>query len=230
MTFKPLVTGVCAAAVALTAANGAFAQAAAPAAPAAAAAPAVTHGPAVPGVCIISYEGVLGVSTVGKYVDSRIQQIVAQVNAELNGEKTAIDNDAKALDARRATLDQNTLEQQASALQVRANALQRKAQLRDREVQATEQKAVGRIQQEMAQPITQVYQQRACSLLLQRTAVVIANPAMDITPQVVTALNAKITQFAFDRERLDQQTGAPQVQRPAASAAPPITTTPPPKR
>ena len=28
-------------------------------------------------------------------------------------EKTAIDNDAKALDARRATLDQNALEQQA---------------------------------------------------------------------------------------------------------------------
>jgi outer membrane protein len=27
---------------------------------------------------------------------------------------------------------------------------------------------------------------------------------MDITPQVVTALNAKITQFTFDRERLDQ--------------------------
>jgi len=191
MTFKPLVTGVCAAAVALTAANGAFAQAAAPAAPAAAA-PAVTHGPALPGVCIVSIENAIGGSTVGKYVDTRIQQIVAQVNAELNGEKTAIDNDAKALDARRATLDQNSLEQQAAALQVRANALQRKAQLRDREVQATEQKAVSRIGQEMEPLIRQVYQQRACSVLLQRTAVVIANPAMDITPQVVTALNATV--------------------------------------
>jgi Skp family chaperone for outer membrane proteins len=229
MTFKPLVTGVCAAAVALTAATGAFAQAAAPAAPAAPAAQTVTHGPALPGVCIVSIENAIGGSTVGKYVDSRIQQIVAQVNAELNGEKTAIDNDAKALDARRATLDQNSLEQQAAALQVRANALQRKAQLRDREVQATEQKAVSRIGQEMEPLIRQVYQQRTCSLLLQRTAVVIANPAMDITPAVVTALNGKITQFTFDRERLDQQTGAPQVQRPA-TAAPPIVTTPPPKK
>ena len=225
MTFKLFVTGAGAAAVALSAASGAFAQAAAPAA-----APAMTHGPALAGVCVVSIENAIGASTVGKYVDSRIQQIVAQVNAELNGEKTAIDNDAKALDARRATLDQNSLEQQAAALQVRANALQRKAQLRDREVQATEQKAVGRIGQEMEPLIRQVYQQKACSLLLQRTAVVIANPAMDITPQVVTALNAKITQFAFDRERLDQQTGAPQVARPASPSAPPITTTPPAKR
>ena len=229
MTFKPFATGACAAAVALSAASGAFAQAPAPAA-AAPAAPAMTHGPAIPGVCVVSIENAIGASTVGKYVDSRIQQIVAQVNAELTGEKTAIDNDAKALDARRATLDQNALEQQAAALQVRANALQRKAQLRDREVQATEQKAVGRIGQEMEPLIRQVYQQRQCSLLLQRTAVVIANPAMDITPQVITALNAKITQFTFDRERLDQQTGAPQVNRPASPSAPPITTTPPPKR
>jgi len=113
---------------------------------------------------------------------------------------------------------------------VRADALQRKAQLRDREVQATEQKAEQRILQEMEPFIRQVYQQKTCSMLLQRTAVVIANPAMDITPLVITALNGKITQFAFDRERLDQQTGAPQVSRPATPSAPPITTTPPPKR
>ena len=54
------------------------------------------------------------------------------------------------------------------------------------------------------------YQQARCSLLIQRDAVVLANPAMDITPSVITGLNAKITQFSFDRERLDQ----------AATAAP----------
>lgn len=213
MTFRPLVAGLCAAAAALTAGSSALAQAAA-----APAAPTVTHGPPLTGMCIISVENAIGGSTVGRYVGTRMQQIVAQTNAELTGEKNAIDADAKALDARRATLDQSALEQQASALQVRANALQRKAQLRDREVSATEQKAVGRIGQEMEPLIQQVYQQKACSVLFQRTAIVIANPAMDITPQVITALNAKITQFAFDRERLDQ----PQ----AATGAPPIVQTP----
>jgi len=218
MTSKPIAAGLCAAAVALTAGSSALAQAAAaPAAP-----PAVTHGPPIANVCIISVENAIGASTVGRYVETRMQQIVGQTNAELTGEKNAIDNDAKALDARRATLDQSTLEQQASALQVRANALQRKAQLRDREVSATEQKAVGRIGQEMEPLIRQVYQQKACSVLLQRTAVVIANPAMDITPQVIAALNGKITQFAFDRERLDQPQAA------AAGGAPPIVQTPSP--
>ena len=172
MTSKSIAAGLAAAAVALTAGSSAFAQAAA--APAAAAAPQVTHGPPIAGVCVLSLENAIGASTVGRYVETRMQQIVAQVNAELNGEKTALDNDAKALDARRGTLDQSAFEQQAAAIQVRGSALQRKAQLRDREVSATEQKAIGRVGQEMEPLIRQVYQQRTCSVLFQRTAVVIA--------------------------------------------------------
>src|SRR5258708_36296568 len=93
---------------ALPAGPSAFAQAAA-----APAAPQVTHGPPIAGICVMSLENAIGASTVGHYVETRMQQIVAQVNAELNGEKTSLDNDAKALDARRATLDPSTLEQHA---------------------------------------------------------------------------------------------------------------------
>jgi Skp family chaperone for outer membrane proteins len=217
MTSKSLAAGLCAAAVALTAGSIALAQAAAaPAAP-----PPVTHGPPIPNMCIISVENAVGASTVGRYVETRMQQIVAQTNAELTGEKNSIDNDAKLLEGRRATLDPTTFEQQAVGLRGRADALQRKAQIRDREVSATEQKAVGRIGQEMEPFIRQVYQQKGCSVLLQRTAVVIANGAMDITPQVIAALNGKITQFAFDRERLDGPTAAA-----APGGAPPIVQTP----
>lgn len=202
MTIKNLVAATCVAALSLTASSQAFAQAAA--------GPAITHGPAIPGVCVMSIEGVISGSTVGKYVQTRLQQIATQVGAELKAEETAIQNDAKTLDGQKATLDQGTFEQRAAALQVRANAYQRKSQLRERELQATQQKALGRVGQELDPIIRQVYQQRQCSLLLQRDALVIANPAMDISPTMTTALNAKITQFAFDRERLDQPAAAPQ--------------------
>jgi outer membrane protein len=214
MTSKTFAVTACAAALALTSAP-AFAQAPAPAQTTAAS--QVTHGAAVPGLCVVSVEASIGNSTVGKFVQTRLQQLTAQVNAELNGEKTAIENDAKALDGQRASLDQNTYEQRGAAIQVRANALQRKAQQRDRELQVTEQKAFGRVGEEMEPLIRQAYQQKQCSLLLNRNAVVLVNPASDLTPQVVTALNAKITQFNFDRERLDQ-TATPAAARPAATA------------
>lgn len=205
MSNKPLVAATLVAALSFSVGSTAMAQQAA-----APAAPPVTHGPALPGVCVLSIEGAIAGSSVGKYVSTRMEQIITQVNSELGAEKTAIDNEAKTLDGQRASVDQNTYEQRAAALQVRANALQRKAALRDREVQATQQKALARVGQELDPVIRQVYQQKQCSMLISRDALVIANPAMDITPQVVTGLNGKVVQFAFDRERLDQAAAAPQ--------------------
>lgn len=221
MTFKHFMAAG-AGVAALAASTAAFAQAPAAAAPAAAAAqPAIQQGPPIPGLCTVSVDGAIGGSTVGRYVMTRMQQLDSQANAELNGEKTAIDNEAKTLEGQRATLDQNTFETRASALQVRLNALQRKADQRGRELNATQQKALGRVAQEMDPVLRQVYQQQKCSLLIERGAVIVPNPSMDISQAVVTGLNAKITQFAFDRERLDQPTAggaAPAAAAPAAAA------------
>ncbi len=188
--------------VALAIATSASAQTA-PAA-AAPAGPAVTHGPAIAGVCIFSSPRAVGQSQVGKAVDTRLKTIIQQVNAELTAERTGLDNEAKALDAKKATIAQDALEQQAAALQVKANAWQRKGQLRQKEVEATEQKALARVYQEMDTPIKQVYQAQKCSILLDRESVMLANPAMDITDAVVAALDARIKTLTFDRERLDQ--------------------------
>lgn len=201
--------------VLLAAVAAVLASAASAQAQTAPAAPPVNHGPALAGVCIVSLDGAIGSSTVGKYVQTRLQQIAQQVQTELTAEQTAIQNEAKTLDAQKATLDQGTFDQKNASLQVRAAALQRKAQLRERELQATQQKALARVGQELEPVIRASYQQAKCSLLLQRDAVVLANPAMDITPSVITGLNGKITQFAFDRERLDQAAPAP---APAAAA------------
>lgn len=190
--------------VALALATAASAQTP-PAAPAAAAGPAVTHGPALTGICIFSSQRAVGQSQVGKAVNTRLGTIIQQVNAELTAERTGLDNEAKALDGKKATLAQDALEQQAAALQVKANAWQRKGQLRQKEVEATEQKALSRVYQELDTPIKQVYQAQKCSVLFDRESVMLANPSMDITDAVVTALDARIKTLTFDRERLDQQ-------------------------
>jgi len=212
MTMKTLAVGVCAAAAAIATAPAAFAQAAA--------APAMSYGAPIDGLCTLSIDEAIASSTVGKYVSTRLQQIGQQVQAELTSEKTSIDNEARTLDGQRQTLDQNTFEQRAAALQVRQNALERKAAIRDRELQATQQQAVGRVITEMRPLISSASQQQKCAIVLDRSGVVVVNPAMDLTQGVVTGLNGKITQFAFDRTRLDQ----PQ------SSTPPVAQTPPQKK
>ena len=193
---------------ALGCATSALAQAKPAAAAPAAATPLITAN--VPGVCVLSREGLIGASTVGKYVQTRMGQLGNQVNAELSGEQTSLQADAKALDAKKATLQAAQYQQQGQALQQRATALQEKAQQRDRELQATEQKAVARVLQEASPLVGDVVKQKACGLVLDANSVLAGNPAMDITPVVVQALNGKMTQFDFEREHLDAQAGAPQ--------------------
>jgi Skp family chaperone for outer membrane proteins len=193
---------------ALATASGAFAQAAPPAAP------PVTHGAPIAGICIFSSQRAVATSQVGKAVDARLKTIISQVNAELTGERTSLDNDAKALDAKKGTLEQSALEQQAAALQVRANAWQRKGQLRQREVEATEQKQLARVYQELDPAIRQAYQAKTCSILIERESVLLGNPAMDITDAVVAAVDARIKTLTFDRERLDQAAAAAQPLQP----------------
>jgi Skp family chaperone for outer membrane proteins len=187
--------------LALTA-SGATAQSRA-AAPAAAPAPAIAQGPVIPGVCTISINEAIAQSQVGQFVRTRLQQLGQQVSAELTPEDQSISNDAKAYQAKATTLDATSRQSQRQALQARANAFQQKYELRQREMQATQEKALNRIAQELDPIAQQLYQQHRCSILINRNAVLIGNPDMDLTAASVTQLNGRIQQFAFDREHLD---------------------------
>ncbi len=190
-----------------TAAAAAAPRAAAPAAPAAT---AISHGPAIAGVCIIDIDQILAESAIGKAANTRLQKLQTDVQAEVTAEQTSLVNDAKTFQAQRATLAQDAADKKDADLQVRNNALQRKVQQRQAELQATQQKAADRILSEIDPVEAQVYQQRNCSVLLSRQSVIAANPAMDITPVVITALNARISTLTFERERLDQSVAVPQ--------------------
>ncbi|MBV8593799.1 MAG: OmpH family outer membrane protein [Caulobacteraceae bacterium] len=199
-----------AAVLASTAPMSAFAQARAAAAPPA---PTISSGPAIPGLCILSVNQAISSSTVGQYVNTRLGQIVAQVKAELSPEDTAINTEGRALQSQRTTLDANTLQTRAQALDARIAALRQKADLRQREVSETERKALDRIAQELQPIAQQLYQQHRCSALIDKGSVMIANPDMDLTGAAVTALNARIQQFPFDREHLDTAAAAPTARR-----------------
>jgi Skp family chaperone for outer membrane proteins len=224
MTAKKFATAAIGAAVALLIADAASAQAAPPkpaakpaattgaavppltAAPPAMTGPKIAFGPALPGVCILDQQRAIVLSMVGKSVGTRLQALITAVQSELKTEQTAIEAEDKAITAAEAQpgADALALQQRREILQARFNAYQRKGQVRDRELQATQQKAKGRIENEMGPVIATVYQQRGCSVILATEALIVGNPAMDVTDLVVKGLDAKIQTFTFDRERLDQ--------------------------
>jgi Skp family chaperone for outer membrane proteins len=192
----------------------ALASAASAQAPAASSGPA--SGPTIPGVCVFFRDQALATSTAGKGVSSRMNELKAQVNAELSPEAQSLRSQEQGLQS----VPKEQQQAKAMVLRDQIGAFQQKEQLRGEELQATLQKQVSVIGESMAPIVEAVYAERKCSILLERGQVYFENPEMDITSTVVQRLDAKLPSVpAFSRENLAQQGAA------AAPAASTPTTT-----
>lgn len=191
---------------------------------AATAAQANPAGPAIPGVCVVDAGRVSTTSTVGQYMLRRMEELRQQVVTELNTAGTTAQNEVRALEGQRAALgDQNFLNQRN---QIVARLAQLE-ELRNAELQETAGRAQNNIMQQARPIFVEVFNARRCSLLLHSDAVLLRGDSMDVTQDVITRLNAKLTQFPIDRVQIQLQ--APQGAA-APAGAPPVAQTPAPAR
>jgi len=216
--------------MALAGATAAVAQTAAPTPP--------TFGAAVPGQCVLDEQTALGTSNMGKAASDRLQQLKAAVDSELQPEAASLETEYKSLQAEQKTATTPALkqafDQKAEAWSNRRDAFQQKAQLRQQEMQATQQTVLAAIFQKMIPSINTVVTQKQCATVISADSLlhyegpgatpgsepvsfVYANPASNITANVVAAMNASgETLPPFERTHLGGQQGG----APAASARP----------
>jgi Skp family chaperone for outer membrane proteins len=183
--------------------------------PAAAPPAPIRQGPPIAGYCVFSINQVLGGSKVGQAVVARLKVLGSQVSAELQPEADSIRTDERALEAQQASLDAATLQAKRANLELRATNFEKREQLRQQEMQATQQKQFAVVLKELDPVMRDLYQQHSCSVLIDgdQGGVRLVNPAMDLSPQAVTGLDAKIQTLTFDREHLDQPGAAPAAAR-----------------
>jgi len=186
-----------------------------PSAQTTAAPPPIRQGPPIAGYCVFSINEVLGGSKVGQAVVARLKVLGSQVNAELQPEADGIRTDERALESQQATLDAATVQAKRANLELRVANFQKREQQRQQEMQATQQKQFGIVLKELDPIMRELYQQRGCSVLIDgdQGGVRMVNPAMDLSPQAVVGLDAKIQTLTFDREHLDETGAAPAAAR-----------------
>jgi Skp family chaperone for outer membrane proteins len=195
-----LIAGLAAgAAVAL--ASAAFAAGTTPAP----AQPPLTFGPPIAGFCTFSFQQIMGTSKVGQAVLTRLKQLDAAWQAELQPQVTSFNTDKQAFDAQAASMDAATREARGAALQLRYANLQKLAAQRQQEMEATQNKQFGVVEAQVEPVIRQLFQAHACSVLIQReqAGIGFVNPAMDLSAGAVQGLDAKIQTLTFDREHLE---------------------------
>lgn len=163
------------------------------------AAPTINHGPVVPGLCVVFTQQVLSQSSAGQAVAARIQQLATEVEGELQPYAATLQSEAQALQAGATTIPADQLQQRRAALQQRAQEAQQLEQTRTNELRYTLSQQRELISNAMDPILVAVYQERGCSVLLERENAYIVNPAMDITATVLQRLNAQLPTLSFNR-------------------------------
>jgi Skp family chaperone for outer membrane proteins len=201
-----------------------------------------TFGSAVPGQCVLDEQTAMGTSNMGKAASDRLGQLKSNVDAELQPEATALETEYKSLQVEQKSATtpaaKQAFDQKAAAWSDKRDQFQQKAQLRQQEMQQTQQQVLAAIFQKMIPSINAVVTQKQCATVLsadsllhyeapgattgaEPTSFVYANPASNITADVVAKMNATgETLPAFDRAHLDQRGPAPTAAAPAARAKP----------
>ncbi len=176
---------------------GAFALASLAAGSATAQTANITHGAPIAGICVYDNEEVLARSTAGQSVQTGMQRLLTEVQGELAPYASSIQTEVQSLQQGGEAADADGSRRRA--LQTRAEEAQQLEQTRRNELQYTQGMQLQAIGTAVEPIVIALYQERGCSVLLNRTAVYSANPAMDITPTAIERLNAALPSLSFSR-------------------------------
>ena len=176
---------------------GAFALASLAAGSVAAQTATINHGAPIAGVCVYDNDEVLARSTAGQSVQTGMQRLLSEVQGELAPYSSVIQTELQSLQQGGEAADPGGARR--TALQARAQEAQQLEQTRRTELQYTQGVQFQAIGTAVEPIVRALYQERSCSILVNRSAIYSANPAMDITPTVIERLNAALPSLSFNR-------------------------------
>lgn len=157
----------------------------------------ITHGAPVAGVCVFDNEELLARSTAGVSVQTGMQRLLQEVQGELSPYASTIQTEYQQLQQGGEAADADGTRRRA--LQARVEEAQQLEQTRKNELQYTQSVQLQTIGQAVEPLVIALYQERGCSILLNRSAVYSLNPSMDITEAVIQRLNTALPSVSFNR-------------------------------
>jgi Skp family chaperone for outer membrane proteins len=155
-------------------------------------------GPPLAGVCVFGRDIALSSSKAGQATEARLRVLAQQVQTELTPESQAILAENNAINTPGSSLTTLQRQTRTEALQKRAGAFDQLRQTRAAQLQQTRNQAVETILQRMNDALGPIASTRRCSIIIEHNSTYGSNPAMDLTPSVVQALDVRLPTMTFD--------------------------------
>jgi outer membrane protein len=167
-----------------------------------------------PSIAVLNEERVLRESAVGQHIQTRMQAIAQEIDAELTAMGTPIQQETERLNAETASMTPQAIQQRPDLMQ-RIEALNQQAQqfeiarrARQQEIVQTERQAMRPVYEALQPILEAVVAERGIDILIDRSNLVFASPETDISADVIARLNQQLPTVAVTRVRVSQDASA----------------------
>tara|TARA_A100001391_G_scaffold54816_1_gene33479 strand:- start:542 stop:1141 length:600 start_codon:yes stop_codon:yes gene_type:complete len=167
-----------------------------------------------PNIAVMNEERVLRESAAGQHIQTRMQEIAREIDAELTAMGQPIQQETERLNAETASMTPQAIQQRPDLMQ-RIEALNQQAQqfelarrARQQEIVQTERQAMRPIYDALGPILEAVVAERDIDILVDRANLVFASPDVDISADVISRLNAQVPTVTVTRVRVSQEAAA----------------------
>jgi Skp family chaperone for outer membrane proteins len=162
-------------------------------------------------VVMIDEGRLLGESKAGKDIQTKLKNLETQMKNELEPIRATLETDGKALQTkvegktREAVAADTALVAQLTAYQKRAQDFAQKQQIVSKEFQLTERKALIDFNKAIEPALMEVVNEKKAQIVMSKAQVIFSADTVDVTPMVISKLDAKTPTIAVSRQRLPAQ-------------------------
>lgn len=155
-----------------------------------------------PVILIVDQARLIANSKAGKSINDQLLILQTTANEELETQVKALVKEQEELKAKKETLPEDQFLEQAKRLAVAQNNVPVLRDIKVKELSLSEQRAVQLVMNEMRPILKEIVDERGATLLLDRSAVMYASQASDITDLVMERLDEKMQTVKVERVRL----------------------------
>ncbi|MGJ3233321.1 MAG: OmpH family outer membrane protein [Oceanicaulis sp.] len=162
-------------------------------------------------VLVMNEEQILTESAAGQHISTEIQRIRDNASVTLEQRTTALTAESEALNAETSALSESALQQRQDLQERFQNMATESVELEveravlRQELIATQQAALQPVLEALQAVLQEIVDERQAAVLVDRSQVVYASDAANITQDAIARLNARIAQPTVSRVRLNDE-------------------------
>lgn len=164
-------------------------------------------------ILFIDQSKLIATSKAGQSIGSQVKALAEAAEAEVAAFGQSVQDEGKKLEESKDSLSKEDFGKRYQALLARAQEVSQLGQIKKAEIGQSEARALAQLNEQLEPIVNDIVKKRKATVLLQRRSVVFADEKMDITDEIIKALDKKVKTIKVEKVDLVAQAQAAQAQR-----------------